>query len=192
MYSGEQAALAFVYCDYKDSRSQTALSLISSLVRQLAEQHKAMPSEVRKAYADHTDGEKSLSVSECTELLFSLSVGFRRTFILVDALDECSDDTDEGQSDQQVLITALLRLQRVSDDQRHCSALITSRKNRRVERQLAKHTCIEIRATNQDIESYVGSRIFDVERFAFAKEVKSNPDLGQTIVGKLIENAQGM
>ena len=161
-------------------------------MRQLVEKYGAIPNEVRVAYDSHGSGSGSLSTDQCAELLLSVASYFQRTLLLVDALDECSDESSEGRSEQQLLLKALLKFRQGCNTQRHCRVLITSRENRRIEGQLGEYSCIPIRATDQDIESYIRSRITGNTGFAFAREVERIEDLGQKIVSKLVGNAQDM
>ena len=83
---GKKAAMAYVYCDYKDTRTQSAIGLFSSITRQLAEQISPLPPEV-KAFRDKdiqerrnpTDGER-------ISLLRSICLFFQTTYVFIDAL----------------------------------------------------------------------------------------------------------
>ena len=87
-YPDENASIAYVYCDYKDRENQNALSLLSSLTRQLALQLSQLPLEVHHAYSKSKDGEISISLKDCSDLFLLITSRFTRSFILIDALDE--------------------------------------------------------------------------------------------------------
>lgn len=95
-------SLAYFYCNYKEDQRRDPASIVRSLVKQLCLRtpgigsSSSFPDPVlslynkRKADADLSN---TLSINECKDLLIRLSAGFRRTTIIVDALDECDPDT---------------------------------------------------------------------------------------------------
>jgi len=79
-------AIAYVYCDYKDPKTQSEIELFSSIARQLAEQSYPMPPEV-KAYRDKWIEKRSYpSDDEGFSLVRDVALLFNRTFVFVDAL----------------------------------------------------------------------------------------------------------
>lgn len=90
-------ALAYFYCNYKEHQRKDPATIVRCLVKQLCSGSAGSFAEPvsdiynkRKINADLTN---PLSMKECQSLLMRLSAGFRRTTIVVDALDECDRHT---------------------------------------------------------------------------------------------------
>lgn len=133
-----------------------------------------------------------MSLDQISKLLLSFSNRLRRSFILVDALDENFANEDEENRLRSDLIEKLQSLQRQNDQPGGCSLLFTSRENYSIREQLADCTRIDIHAADSDIESYVRSRILNRMKFRFADYLRTDTNLCSTIVGGLVRKAQGM
>lgn len=147
--------VAYFYFDYQIRVSPR--DIIASLLKQLCYQKDKIPDsimqlwELREAPEPHSSQEtlKSDRVPEFGELLaaFSnLASKFRRTYVCLDALDECPE---EHQHALQELLHRL-RLAR-------CSLLITSRPELKYEEYFKHDPQISIEATSEDIGYYVAS-----------------------------------
>ena len=192
MFVGEDVSISFAYCDYKDRSNQTTVSLISSLVKQMVSQQKDMPTEVINLYSAHGHGQSSLSLAENLSLLSSFPKSFRRSFIVIDALDEHFTNEDEENVLQLPLLQELLKLQRDPSASKGYTLFFTSRENHIIREQLAGSGRLDIRAADADIESYIRSRIANPSQFRFANKIQEDAQLANTIVEKIIEKAQGM
>ena len=190
VFTENDVSISYIYCDYNDRKTQTTVNLISSLVKQIVLQRKDMPREVIELYTGK--GQSSLSLEDLTRLLSSFSSHFRRSFILVDALDEHFINDDEESVMQLTLLDSLLNLQKRGNSSRDYTLFFTSREFPLIHRRLAGCVRLDIRATDSDVESYLRSRIYDPTRFPFAGKVQDDANLGNLIVSKLVEKAQGM
>lgn len=83
---GSKAALAYVYCDYKDTNTQSAEGLLSSVIRQLAEQSSPLPPEVKAFRDNDLEKRRNPTDDERTSLLKSMCSYFQTVYICVDAL----------------------------------------------------------------------------------------------------------
>lgn len=182
-------SISYIYCDYKDRESQTTINLISSLVRQVVSQLGDTPEELRDLYTKHRKGQSSLSLEESSSLLSSLSNHFRRSFIVVDALDEHFNNKKKDNAMQMALLDVLLPLQRHQASSKGYTLFFTSRDQGWIEERLKGYVRLDIRAANSDIELYLRSQI---TKFSFADKVRNDADLGNLIVRRLVENSQGM
>lgn len=127
MFTNPDVSVAYICFDYKDRKHQTNISLLSSLVKQVALQLQEMPAEVKELYARHERGQSSVTSEESINLLLSLSKSFRRSFILVDALDQNLLDYNGKTTWGSSLLSALLRMQGQSSGGRAYSMFLTSR-----------------------------------------------------------------
>lgn len=192
MFVGEDVSISFAYCDYKDRTNQTTVNLISSLVKQIVAQQKDMPVEVVKLYSAHGQGQKSLSLGNQLCLLSSFPNSFRRSFILIDALDEHFTNEDEENGLQLILLEELLKLQKQGSCFKGYTLFFTSRENYVIQEHLTGAVRLDIRAADSDIESYVRSRIANPSHFRFVDKIMGDAELANTIVDTLTEKAQGM
>jgi hypothetical protein len=183
-------AVLYIYCDYKDNINQTDRNLFASLAKQSVLQHASLPSEARALYSQCKDGGASASSEQCLSLLRSCIKGFRRNFIVIDALDEHLLSDPEEDALQIPLLVKLKAIQ--SRFPALLSLFVTSRAHLSIQTQMPHHTKIVVEAHEEDIRRLVDTRIQDPEKFKFAKDIATCPEIGNDIVKKLVKNAQGM
>lgn len=87
---GRKVAIAYIYCDYKDAKTQSELELLSSIIRQLAEQTSPLPPEVKAFRDKDTQERRNPTDDERVSLLRSLCLLFRTTYVFIDALVKSS------------------------------------------------------------------------------------------------------
>ncbi|KAK0517520.1 hypothetical protein JMJ35_000675 [Cladonia borealis] len=178
---GQDIAIIYVYCDYKDSSTHSVNALLSSLLRQLIEQSPraesiaelSMMLNENAKYRDPTEAE--LFTWVCT-----VSKDFKDVYVFVDALDECPELSRDA---------LLLRLQQLSQFGQ-TRLFLTSRPNIAIKSRLPNLSRIEIAASAPDIEAYLHSEIQKSGRLALF--VRKNPGLKQEIVDRVIGKAHGM
>jgi len=92
-FRGENVAVACVYCDFQDHERQTAANKLGALTKQVVNALKMVPPEIEEEFkrAGSEIGGRGLQVSETVKLLGRALAPMRRTFICIDAIDECSD-----------------------------------------------------------------------------------------------------
>ena len=177
----DNVGIAFLYCNYKERDTQTTQTLIGSLVQQLVQRYPDVPSGLKVLYDDHSRNRQTPTpptVPECLQLLKSQLVCCPTTFLVVDALDECDDQT------QSELCAEL------QDLPGSTHLLITSRDNPELEDQIRPSTRLEIRASNKDIEMYLEDRIEKAHRLN--RLTQKDPELRPLVINTILEKAQGM
>ena len=90
---GENVTVACVYCDFQDQERQTPTNMIGALTRQIVNALKMVPTEIEEAFerAEYQVEGRGLRVPEVVKLLQAALAPLKRTFICIDALDECPD-----------------------------------------------------------------------------------------------------
>ncbi|KDR72038.1 hypothetical protein GALMADRAFT_74448 [Galerina marginata CBS 339.88] len=85
-------AIAYFFFDGRDSQTERQLhnKLIRSLISQLAHQRGGIPSELADLYRLCGDNQQP-TVNQLQNTLRDILDGFLHAYIIVDALDECSD-----------------------------------------------------------------------------------------------------
>jgi hypothetical protein len=168
--------IAYVYCDYKDQAKQTPENLIWSLTYQLAKQCDDIPQEARTIYERCG---KSPTWNDYKSLLLSMSRAFSRTFIIVDALDECPE-LDYPDGDNLRFLSALQSLGLGSS----VRLLITSRPHDLIQQNFKNVSHVDIVPRKSDIEASLEFRIRKNSKFAgrVAKGKNLKDDIIETVL----------
>jgi hypothetical protein len=179
-FEQENAAVAYIYCSYKERYDQTSVNLIASLLQQLVQRNSVIPDEIVSLYHRHINKQTRPTLAEWSELLRSEVHRLSKVFIIVDALDECS----EGDGTRDSFLSEILKLQP------SIRLLVTSRHILTIEREFEKAARIEILANDEDVRKYVEGRI-ETER-RLSRHIKADPTLQDTIISTIVEKAKGM
>ena len=170
------AAVIFLYCNYKDSDRQTTRNMMASILHQLSLQAPPSAKDLESMYEKHKHRGSQPSLSEILVALRSISSSFKNIVVVVDALDEyASTSLDE-----------LLECIQTSSPQASC--FLTSRPNIHVNLNDVVH--LTIRADVADIEGYLTSSI--AQSITLANLVRKEPTLKTQIVETVVEKANGM
>ncbi|KLU88296.1 hypothetical protein MAPG_07283 [Magnaporthiopsis poae ATCC 64411] len=173
-----RVAVAFVYCEHSDPTSRSEVGVLSSITRQLVEQCAHMPSEIRAFRDRYAGGVIRPTVEERIGLVRLLAQRFDRTYILIDALDEC---TEKDQSN-------ILRY--TSTLERDIRLLITSRPVLDLQDTFSSLCRIDITAHESDIRVYLESEIDTDKRMRHFTTIDQN--LRADIIRSLQVMADGM
>ena len=87
------ASLAFFYCDFRDDRKKELRGLLSSFLVQLYHESDLYFEILSELYSEHDKGSRSPSddaLAGCLKKLLNLP-GLAPVYLIVDALDECSN-----------------------------------------------------------------------------------------------------
>lgn len=175
----DSVAIGYVYCIY-NAVDQTATNLIASLFQQVVQQQSVLSGDVTSLYDHHNEERTRPSLPEYIRLLQAHIQRFSRIFIVVDALDECSED--DGVRD---LFLAQLRYLLPN-----IRLLVTSREITSLGRAFDDATRLEIRANEDDLRTYIQVQI--EEQALLRSHIKDDPSLKDTIINTIIEKANGM
>jgi hypothetical protein len=109
------ASLAFFYCDFREDQKKDLRGLLSSLLVQLCHQSDAYCDMISKFYSEHAKGLRHASdnaLAGCLKGLLNLP-GLAPVYLVVDALDECSNASALPSPREEVLnlIEELIKLQ---------------------------------------------------------------------------------
>ena len=89
-----RVGVAYMFCDYRKQREQTPLQLVGSLLKQLAEQQDPVFETLKGYYEQHTRSNTNPTSTQAWDVLQSQSAYWSRLFLIIDALDECSEEDD--------------------------------------------------------------------------------------------------
>ncbi|KAK8131917.1 hypothetical protein PG999_000090 [Apiospora kogelbergensis] len=135
--------IAYIYCNFQRQAEQTVEYLLLNLIKQLAMSQHPLPSSVKDLYERHRTRNTRPLLEEISATLAAISTSFSRTFIIVDALDECQD----AGMVQSRLVSELLSLQKRAG----LNLFITSRYIPSITERFSSSLTVEVRPSHEDI-----------------------------------------
>ena len=178
-FANEDTKVVYIYCDYKDQAVQTASNLIACLARQIIGRPKALPQELLVFHKEMQRQERRPSLTELKRLLLAMCNKYERTYLVVDALDEC-----EASHERRLLLPVLESL-----PYRSTRLFVTSRPNSEdIVQTFDKSNRIIIAAPVLDLREYILERMN--ERLDFGKILKT--ELKERIIATVSAGASGM
>jgi Cdc6-like AAA superfamily ATPase len=175
--NGRGLPVAFLYCNYKMQEKQSGKNLLAMLLRQLVGQCASVPESVKALYASRKRNETGPSFPEISDALSKVVGSQDRTFLVLDALDECSDEARK---------TLLTKLQELRQNTK-TSVMATSRHHSSLEREFEGDARLEIRAVERDIDLYLGGQLKGLSEC-----IAGNDALQKTIKECIAQAAGGM
>lgn len=175
------AGIAYIYCNFKRWDEQKAEHLLASLLKQFVQERSSLPDSVRALYEQHSKKQTRPSMDQISEALHSILALYSRTFIIVDALDECQ--ALDGCRDK--FLSVIFSLQS------ECGANIfaTSRFFPDITAKFKEGLSIEIRATVNDVGRYLESRMSQLPVLKYATD---SVQLQEEIKSGVLKAVDGM
>lgn len=170
--------IAYIYCNFRQQNEQTIDHLLASLLKQLLENEPDPAKTMTELSNIYNKERKYPRLDELTASLRSVTGAYSKVFIIIDALDECSNSN----GCRARLLSEIFRLQ----TDFNVNILVTSRFTPEFEKP-GKSISLEIRARDADVQSYVVERLSQYPMF-----VRSGHLLQQEIVTRIVEAASGM
>ena len=181
-FGGDQnIGVAYLYCDYKNREQQTSMDLIAVLLKQLIRNNISLPDSIHDLYKRHEQRKTRPSLEEISQSLFSVIGGLSRTYIVVDALDELSDN--DGTRFR--LLSELFRVRDSSPSR--VGLFATSRYIPHITDQFRDDTKLDIRADDDDMSSYLSNHIPTLPSC-----VSEASGLDKEIIAEIVKAADGM
>jgi NACHT domain len=163
--------IAYIYCNYQQQRVQKSTDLLASLLKQLVQEQPSIPESVKSMYGCHKDKRTRPSFDEISKVLDAVVVGYSRSFIIVDALDECQV-SDGG---RKKFLSEIFNLQAKTG----ANLFTTSRFIPEIEKEFEGSPTLEIRASDDDVERYLDGKIsrlrqqFVLRDFTLQEDIRS-------------------
>ena len=175
-----EVAVVGIYCDYNEFNQQSTPKYIASLLEQLLQRRSSIPVEVKKAFETHSMRQSYPSLPEYIELLQMQMQSFARVYVIIDALDECTQAN--GVRDD--LFEGVMMLPPCT------SIMITSRYIPDIEIMLQNALRLDIRAHDEDIHVHVVRRLMAEKNWA--RRIRLDSGLQNKIARSVIERTHGM
>jgi hypothetical protein len=185
------ASLAMFYYDFREDEKKDLHGLLSSVLFQLSDQSHSYYDILSTFYSTHRDGTQSPSDDELVRLLKELLSlpGQAPVYLIVDALDECSN-TSAISSPREEVLTLLEDL--INSELPNLHICVTSRPEADIKPVLEPLTFRSVslhdeRGQKEDIENYIKS-VVNTNR----KMRRWKPEHKQLVVDVLTKQADGM
>jgi hypothetical protein len=177
--------VAYFYFDFNDLQKQTPELMVRSLISQLLQQCIKIPLILETLHSSCENGQRQPSIYALLDALQGTIHQFPETYIVLDALDECTDRPE--------LMNILESIAGWQLDELHL--LVTSRKERDIESSLecliedSNIICLQSKFVDEDIRSYVHQRLAVDKNL---KKWQKDSDIVYEIETALMEGSQGM
>ncbi|KFY32155.1 hypothetical protein V493_00461 [Pseudogymnoascus sp. VKM F-4281 (FW-2241)] len=171
--------IAYLYCNFRRQNEQNAEGLLASLLKQLAQGLYPLPESVKSLYNSHEKNRTRPAFNELSSTLQSVAALYSRSFIVVDALDECQ--TSGGCRTK--LLTEIFALQSKS----RAGIFSTSRFIPEIEVQFKNGMRLEIQASDHDVQRYLDSHMSELPTC-----VLRNSELQGDIKAAIVNAVKGM
>ncbi|KAL8980010.1 MAG: hypothetical protein Q9205_004795 [Flavoplaca limonia] len=168
--------VAAVYCNFKERDSQTPENLLAGCSAQLVRQ--TLPESLVKFHRMHSAQKTRPTWKEMIQVFEDIVSKLDLAYLVVDALDECSEDVRD------LLLSFFETLPS------NTRLMVTTRHVDEIKYGFRTSLKIEIRASVSDLENYVASRIRKNRRLS--GYVRSNGTLEQHIYNRVASKAEGM
>jgi hypothetical protein len=171
--------IAYLYCNFQRQHEQKIDDLLASLLKQLAESQLSLPGSVKDLYDRHKTKRTRPSLKEVSETLYTITKSYSRVFIIIDALDECQ----VCDSSRPKLLSNIFDLQAGT----RANIFATSRFIPEISEKFSKAMRLEIRASNQDVQTYLDGHMSQLPGYVF-----DSSDLQNEIKTDIIKAVDGM
>ncbi|KAB2568802.1 hypothetical protein DBV05_g12524 [Lasiodiplodia theobromae] len=178
----EHIALAFFFCEYFNTATQTCRNIFRSIAKQLSLQNPTALETLEKFFNDETNlGQLDFEPEdgELLKLIVQMSTNFDNTIIVIDGLDEC-------QENRAAVVESLAQLS--SDGVGSIKTLFASRKESDINERLTSFENLSISASKADVRLYVAAQL----KSRFRRMCEKDPALSEQILTVLVDKSEGM
>ncbi|KAL4879893.1 ankyrin repeat-containing domain protein [Aspergillus karnatakaensis] len=169
--------IAYIYFNFREQNKPE--ELLMSILMQLSRQRGALSESVKELFAKHKGAKTRPSWTDISKAQKAVMGSFSSLFIVIDALDECS----EAEGCRRRILSELFRLQEGTA----MHLFFTSRPNPDILESFAGKTHLEIQANKDDIQVYIEGHIEMLPR-----SVQRSQELQLEIKTTVSDNVAGM
>lgn len=198
---GKEAVIVYAYCSYEKQEAQPTRNILAGMVRMAASEYEPLPECVLEAWKMHDYGSSFLSLSSLRSLLCKLLTGQRKSFILVDALDEITDSKSKPNErllepdrvlDEVTTILKEVNKLKADHGQISCRALVTSREKCPDRFSRVEVAEMPIEAAEGDVKIRVEAAINGRFYRHLAENIQRDPKVQANMVDQISKSAEGV
>ncbi|EMD59908.1 hypothetical protein COCSADRAFT_125993, partial [Bipolaris sorokiniana ND90Pr] len=178
-------AVAYFYFDFNDVQKQNAERMLRSLVVQLLQKSVDIPLGLDALFSSHDNGKRPPALNSLLEVAHDLIVQFPQVYIVLDALDECSQWSELMEMLETIASWKIPNLH----------LIMTSREEPDIKSTLTSFVdpqnsiCLQSNVVDRDIQLYIRQRVSDDKDLV---KWKKDSALQQEIEVALMEGSRGM
>ncbi|KAL9082809.1 MAG: hypothetical protein Q9165_008768 [Trypethelium subeluteriae] len=176
---GNKVGVAYLFCSYKSQVDQSTYNLLAALLRQLVLGRPDLAAPAVELHNQHSKCGTKPSLNELMQVLEKTCSSYSTTYIVIDALDECSN-TNIVRDD---LIQKLRELQAGGN----MRLLLTSRDLPEITKFFKLDPRLEVRASDEDVRCFVASQIPRLPDY-----IQRSEELKNDVQNKIMESVDGM
>ncbi|KAL8720577.1 MAG: hypothetical protein Q9181_007891 [Wetmoreana brouardii] len=170
--------IAAAYCNFKERDMQNPENLLAGLCVQLIDRLESVPEALVQLHKVHKEKQTRPNLKEILKVLEEVAKTFQTTYLIVDALDECSAEVRD------------ILLRELKAPQPTIRLLVTTRPIDSITGQFLENETIEIRANHGDLKKYIQSSCGRSSGLSTLLQGKDM--LAREISDRVIDNANGM
>ena len=185
-----RAAVTCIYCDYSVKKEQTPVNLLASIWEQLtvdAQGNISVSPAAVKIYEEQCTKDTQPEKERILDLITQeIEEKYSTVFIIVDALDERIDESDD------LLLESLVALQKKFKDKMHF--MLTSRWHLDLAPYFERIIKVDIMAKDDDLRKYLQHRIAHErgKSLEMWNSIRQQKESQEAIIRAVIESARGM
>lgn len=173
-FQGDNVGVAYIYNKYDKHGDQTATKLVADILKQLVQKHPLYGETVTAMHKRHALEETYPSLTEICTSLNAVTNNYSKVYIVIDALDEYTDDDS--------IRSELIEVLRAVQTSTNTSLMVTSRFGSGTEELFQGSLKLEIQANETDVKQYVAARLN-----RFAKCVRNDKELQAEIQNGIVQ-----
>lgn len=172
------AGVAYIYCDYNESKKHSAQNFLGVILQQLCIQKSGIISSLATSYESHRRNKTAPSLETLGKLLQVLAESISRLYLIMDGVDECPSETRD------LLFREIRKLHP------KISLFMTSRHVASAMLAFPTKIICEVTADERDIECYLSDRLKGSD--LFQSHMLKNQTLREQIISSIVTKAKGM
>ncbi|KAK6525843.1 hypothetical protein TWF281_010887 [Arthrobotrys megalospora] len=150
-FSNSKTGIAYIYCNFRRKDEQNIQNLLASLLKQLASGQPTLPAAVKGMYTDNIEKKRRPSRDDIVRVLESVCGEYERSFIVVDALDECQTSNNC----REIFLSKLFQFHSKCGT----NVFVTSRMLPEITEKFENCGRLEVRAHAEDVRKYLDTQI---------------------------------
>jgi hypothetical protein len=171
--------IVYLYCNFRQQHKQRPTDLLLSVLKQLVQKQQSIHKTLQSLYDYYKDKPSRPSFDEILKALHSVVADYSRTFIIIDALDECQ----VSNGGRRKFLSEIFNLQAKTG----ASLFATSRFIPEIIKEFEGSVSLEIHASGEDVQRYLDGHMIQLPSF-----VLRSLDLQEEIKTGIIEAVDGM
>lgn len=180
--AGEGVCVICLYCDYRDQEKEDPANMIGAILKQALVAMPEIPDDVLQDIRRKRQSRKPLGLENSLEILARVLRSFQKTYICIDALDECNS------RHRRCFLESLGKISKGVCQSVYIFVTGRPHVGEDIHQYLAsKSITIQLEASGEDIAKYIAHEIQNDDN-----DVTMDDDFKKEIAAKIVSTSQGM